>query len=50
MRRPRTLGELRRTGWAAPAMRKRTVKEEMRANVIRQLEAGNPAVSGNRGV
>ncbi|MYC83590.1 MAG: magnesium chelatase, partial [Acidobacteria bacterium] len=46
MRRPRTLGELRRTGWAAPAMRKRTVKEEMRANVIRQLEAGTRLFPG----
>lgn len=46
MSRPRTLGELRATGWAAPGMRKRTVKEEMRANVVRQLEAGTPLFPG----
>ncbi|MCY3756204.1 MAG: magnesium chelatase [Acidobacteria bacterium] len=46
MSRPRTLGELRATGWAAPGMRKRTVKEEMRANVVRQLEAGNRLFPG----
>ena len=39
MSRPRTLGELKGTGWAAPGMRQRTVKEEMRVNVIRQLQA-----------
>ena len=46
MSRPKTLGELRRTGWAAPAVRKRTVKEEMRANVIRRLETGTRLFPG----
>ena len=46
MSRPKTLGELKRTRWAAPGMRKRTVKEEMRANVIRQLEAGTRMFPG----
>ena len=46
MSRPKTLGELKRTRWAAPGMRQRTVKEEMRANVIRQLHSGNRLFPG----
>ena len=46
MSRPKTLGELKRTGWAAPGMRQRTVKEEMRANVIRQLHSGSRLFPG----
>ncbi len=46
MSQPRTLGELKGTGWAAPRMRQRTVKEEMRANVIGKLEAGTRLFPG----
>ena len=46
MSRPKTLGELKRTGWAAPGMRRRTVKQEMRANVVRQLETGTRLFPG----
>ena len=46
MSRPKTLGELKRTGWAAPGMRRRTVKEEMRANAISQLQAGTRLFPG----
>lgn len=52
--RPRTLGELRRSGY-----RPRTVREEVHANLVRKLEAGEalfPGIIGdvdpitNRGV
>jgi len=40
-RRPRTLAELRASGW-----RSRTVKEELRANLIAQLGEGGPLFPG----
>jgi magnesium chelatase subunit I len=39
--RPETLGELRAAGWTG-----RTVKEELRANLLDRLAAGRPIVSG----
>src|SRR4051794_31310069 len=39
--RPQTIGELRQSGWAA-----RPVKEEVRANAMVRLAAGEPVVSG----
>ncbi|HEY3335019.1 MAG TPA: sigma 54-interacting transcriptional regulator [Candidatus Limnocylindrales bacterium] len=39
--RPATIGELRATGW-----RPRTVKEEMRANLVARLAAGRPVFEG----
>jgi magnesium chelatase subunit I len=41
MSRPATLGELRESGWVS-----RPVKEEMRANAIARLRAGDPLVDG----
>src|SRR5881409_3525616 len=41
-----TLGELKRTEWAAPARRQRTVKAEMRENLICLLENGSPLFAG----
>src|SRR2546422_11730177 len=41
-----TLGELTRTEWAAPARRQRTVKDEMRENLICLLENGSPLFPG----
>ena len=38
---PRTLGELRALGW-----RSRTVKEEMRANLLRRLGEGQEVFPG----
>src|SRR5437879_466040 len=46
MTQPLTLGELKRTEWAAPARRQRTVKDEMRANLICLLENGSPLFPG----
>src|SRR5436190_21983732 len=41
-----TLGELKRTEWASPARRQRTVKDEMRENLICLLENGSPLLPG----
>jgi magnesium chelatase subunit I len=43
---PTTLGELKRTEWASPARRNRTVKDEMRENLICLLENGTPLFPG----
>ena len=43
---PTTLGELQRTEWASPARRNRTVKDEMRENLICLLENGTPLFPG----
>jgi magnesium chelatase subunit I len=37
---PRTLGDLKQSAWAEPPLRGRTVRDEIRQNVIRKLEAG----------
>jgi len=39
--RPRTLGELKKSGW-----RSKTVKEELRQNLLRKIEAGEPLFEG----
>src|SRR5467141_3159898 len=41
-----TLGELKQTEWASPARRQRTVKAEMRENLICLLENGSPLFPG----
>src|SRR5947208_4021473 len=41
-----TLGELKRTEWASPARRQRTVKDEMRAKLVCLLENGSPLFPG----
>jgi magnesium chelatase subunit I len=43
---PSTLGELRQTEWAAPTRVARTVKEELRENLICLLENGAPLFPG----
>jgi magnesium chelatase subunit I len=43
---PTTLGELKQTEWASPARRHRTVKDEMRENLICLLENGTPLFPG----
>ena len=43
---PTTLGELKQTEWASPARRRRTVKDEMRENLICLLENGTALVPG----
>src|SRR3989442_3260995 len=46
MIRATTLGELRRTAWASRARRQRTVKDELRENLICLLENGSPLFPG----
>jgi len=46
---PRTLGELKQTEWGNPRRHLRSVKEEMRANLIGMLESGVELFPGIRG-
>jgi len=43
---PSTLGELRQTVWASPERRRRTVHDEMRANLQTRLAAGGEVFPG----
>src|SRR2546422_7389605 len=45
MSNPKTLGELRRSAWGAASIQQRSVKDEMRSNLIRRLEKGEPLFS-----
>src|SRR5712672_1724547 len=46
---PATLGELRKLPGYAPEAPRRTVKEELRANLLKKLEAGEPLFPGIHG-
>jgi magnesium chelatase subunit I len=46
MAKPATLGDLKQTEWASPARIRRTVKDEMRENLICLLENGAPLFPG----
>src|SRR6201988_4749869 len=46
MTQPTSLGELKQTEWASPARRQRSVKDEMRENLICLLENGSPLFPG----
>jgi magnesium chelatase subunit I len=46
MSKPSTLGELKQTEWAEPARHLRTVKDEMRQNLICLLESSQPLFPG----
>jgi magnesium chelatase subunit I len=37
---PRTLGELKNSRWAEPPLRGRTVRDEIRSNLLKRLESG----------
>src|ERR671916_1978960 len=43
---PRTLGELKNSRWAEPPLRGRTVRDEIRSNLLKRLESGEPLFSG----
>jgi len=43
---PRTLSELRASSFGEDSYRKRTIKDEMRINLIRKLEAKDPIFLG----
>ncbi|MGH7584183.1 MAG: magnesium chelatase [Gemmatimonadales bacterium] len=44
--RPRTLGELRRSPWGEAPLRARSVRDEVRANLLARLERGEPLFPG----
>ena len=46
MTKPTTLGDLKQTEWASPARVQRTVKDELRENLICLLENGSPLFAG----
>jgi len=46
---PATLGELRKLPGYAPEAPRRTVKEELRANLLKKLDAGEPLFAGIHG-
>jgi len=43
---PETLGDLKRSPWAEAPLRGRTVRDELRGNLLRLLEAGEPLFPG----
>ena len=43
---PETLGALRRTSWGAPGRARRSVKDEMRQNLLARLGQGGPLFAG----
>jgi magnesium chelatase subunit I len=43
---PRTLGELRNSPWAEPPLRSRSVRDEIRSNLLTRLEAGEELFPG----
>ena len=45
---PRTLGDLKNSPWAEPPLRGRTVRDEIRANLLARLAAGGPLFPGHR--
>src|SRR5574342_716403 len=46
MTKPTTLGDLKQTEWASPTRIQRTVKDELRENLICLLENGSPLLPG----
>jgi len=46
MKEPRTLGDLRHTPWAEPPLRRRTVRDEVRANLLTRLSSDEPLFPG----
>src|SRR2546430_12676997 len=49
MNKPTTLGELKQTEWGSDARIRRTVKDELRENLICLLENGSPLFPGSVG-
>src|SRR5512135_1990098 len=43
---PQTLGDLKSSAWASPPLRGRTVRDEIRANLLRAIEAGKELFPG----
>jgi magnesium chelatase subunit I len=49
MAKPNLLGELRKSGWSEARVAERTVKDELRENLLRKLSAGEELFPGIRG-
>ena len=45
---PQTLGDLRRSPWAESPLKSRSVRDEIRANLLVMLERGDRLVPGHR--
>src|ERR1044072_3006332 len=43
---PRTIGELKNSRWAEAPLRGRTVRDEIRSNLLQRLETGQPLFPG----
>ena len=43
---PRTLGQLRQSPWADPPLRGRSVRDELRGNLLARLERDEPLLTG----
>ena len=43
---PRTLGELKNSRWAESPLRGRAVRDEIRSNLLKRLESGEPLFPG----
>ena len=43
---PRTIGELKNSRWAEAPLRGRTIREEIRSNLLKRLETGGPLFPG----
>jgi magnesium chelatase subunit I len=43
---PKTLGDLKRSRWAEPPLRSRSVRDEIRTNLLGRLEKGGPLFPG----
>jgi magnesium chelatase subunit I len=46
MTEPRTFGDLKNSPWAEPRLRGRTVRDEIRDNLLRRIESGGPLFPG----
>jgi magnesium chelatase subunit I len=46
---PKNLGELRRSAWSEEKIAQRTVRQELRENLLQKLEKGEPIFSGVHG-
>jgi magnesium chelatase subunit I len=43
---PRTLGDLKNSPWSEPPLRGRTVRDEIRTNLLKRIESGGPLFPG----
>src|ERR1700690_2479236 len=46
---PKTLGELRRSAWSEEKIGQRTIRQELRENLLHKMEKGEPLFTGVHG-